>query len=78
MPKYNPRYVAYARAYRLSPESMMIYDEKNYPGVCMTGFILWIIKKWAEYKKIHNINGFEPAEYSRPNAQKEFDIMIGA
>lgn len=38
----NPRYVAYAEAHGKTPEAMLEFDRKAWPGGCMTGFIRWI------------------------------------
>jgi len=47
----NPRYVAYATAHGKSPAEMMAADDIEWPGGCMTGFILWMSeRKQAFYK----------------------------
>jgi hypothetical protein len=37
----NPRYLAYCQAHNKTPERMIAFDEKHWPGGKMTGFILW-------------------------------------
>jgi hypothetical protein len=44
------RYVAYCLAHgATSPEEMLARDTEQYPGGCMTGYILWISWKWREW-----------------------------
>lgn len=50
---YNPRYVAYAHANGRTPDDMLTYDYEQYPGGCMTGFILWISSRSTEFWKEH-------------------------
>lgn len=45
--KWNPRFVAYAKAHGKTPSGMLKHDEEAWPGGIMCGFVLWI----AEMKK---------------------------
>jgi len=48
----NPRYLAYAKAHgTLDPEAVLARDRERYPGGCMTGFIVWLGYRWAEWLK---------------------------
>ena len=49
----NPRYVEYARAHKRTPEKMMAYDRRRFPGGLMTGFVLWNGARWLEWKALH-------------------------
>ena len=53
LPKWNPHFVAYAKKHGRTPEAQMEHDQKEFPGGCMCGFILWI----ADMKrKFYTIN----------------------
>lgn len=41
IPKWNPRYVQYARVHGHTPEQQLKIDDEVYPGGKMFGFILW-------------------------------------
>jgi len=49
----NPRYVAYARAHRRTPDAQLEHDRKEFPGGCMTGFQLWIAEQRREFYAAH-------------------------
>jgi len=49
---FNPRYVLYAASQQRTPEMQIRHDEQRWPGGCMTGFILWMNERKAEFKKI--------------------------
>lgn len=51
---YQSRYIAYARAHGRTPEAQDAHDDEAWPGGCMTGFILWIGDRWAEWKTAVN------------------------
>lgn len=38
----NPLYVAYAKSHGMSADEMLACDREQYPGGCMTGFILFV------------------------------------
>ena len=46
----NPKYLAYCKAHgEPDPEAMLERDRVEWPGGCMTGFILWIGEKAREF-----------------------------
>lgn len=49
--KWNPRYVAYAKAHGQKPADMLKHDEEAWPGGKMCGFILWIREKIFAFVK---------------------------
>ena len=50
---WNPRYLAYCRAHgHPDPDDMLAADDERWPGGVMTGFILWIAERWAEWSPI--------------------------
>lgn len=53
VPTYQPRYLAYCQAHGMTPEAMDAHDEERFPGGCMTGYILWIGDRWAEWAKVN-------------------------
>lgn len=54
--RYQPRFIAYARANGMTPEAMEAAIPNN------TGFILWIQQQWREFMaeggQPHDQNGF--------------------
>lgn len=54
--RWNPRYVAYARHHRRTPECMLRWDKERFPGACMMGFILWINRKWHEWYEVNGLS----------------------
>ncbi len=59
--KWNPAFVAYANSRNLTPEQVLIKDEKKYPGGKMTGFILFMDRQGCIFDKEQ---GYEP-EYEQ-------------
>lgn len=49
--RWNPRYVAYAKAHGRTPEEMGAHDEAARPTACMLEFILWNDARIAEWCK---------------------------
>jgi GTP-dependent phosphoenolpyruvate carboxykinase len=47
----NPRYIAYAKAHGKTPDAMLAHDKKEWPGGCMTGFILWMREQKGAFRK---------------------------
>lgn len=45
----NPRYVEYCRAHGKTPDEMLAFDTKRWPGGKMCGFILWNMDKVQEF-----------------------------
>jgi len=51
MKDWNPRYVAYAECHGRAPADMLKYDRERWPGGCMCGFILWMMKMKVAFKE---------------------------
>jgi len=49
--KFNPRYVAYAKAHGRSPQAMLEHDDIQWPGGIMCGFILWVHEMKKKFLK---------------------------
>lgn len=49
----NPRYVAYALAHGRDPDTQLAHDDQAWLGGCMTGYILWINDRWAEWNTLN-------------------------
>lgn len=43
--EYSQYYIEYAKSNNQSPDDMMALDEKRWPGGCMTGYILFRMRK---------------------------------
>lgn len=52
---WNPYYVAYALAHGRAPRAMLDADVLDWPGGKMCGFILWMSTRWAQWRKLHDI-----------------------
>ncbi len=54
---YTTRFLAYARARGLSPETVMVLeaDEERWRGYRMAGFLCWITDRWRAYDEEHGI-----------------------
>lgn len=61
-PRWNPRYVAYARANGRTPDEQKALE----PGNC--GFICWINERWAAYRAEHGLELRAPADHERFDA----------
>jgi hypothetical protein len=46
---WNPRYVSYAKSFGNTPAAQLAQDRTVYPGGIMTGFTLWIQRRWTEW-----------------------------
>jgi hypothetical protein len=51
--KYQPRFVAYAKAHGRTPNAQIKHDTGKYPGGKMCGFILWISEQRQKFKRQH-------------------------
>lgn len=48
---WQPRYVAYAKSMKMTPEEASVHDDNRWPGGCMTGFILWMHEQSGAFAK---------------------------
>jgi hypothetical protein len=48
-PDWNPTFVIYAREHMRTPVEQAAQDKVDWPGGCMTGFILWVAQKKREF-----------------------------
>jgi len=60
----NPRYLAYCLAHARTPDEMREADSEDWPGGKMTGFILWMSRRWSQWAKLRGYN-VEPASVHR-------------
>lgn len=75
MNEWNPRYVAYAEAAGRSPEAQIDWDRERWPGGYVTGFVLWIRKRWAEFNTEKGL----PVDYpSSIYSQQEFNEWLSS
>lgn len=51
---WNPRYAAYARAHGRAPEDMLTHDRSAWPGGPMCGFILWMSRRWRDWRSLRS------------------------
>jgi hypothetical protein len=59
--KWNPRYVAYARAHGDDPETRLAKDRDEWPGGCMVGFSFWIHDRWRDFARHLGIDCKQPS-----------------
>jgi hypothetical protein len=72
--KWNPRYVAYAVSQCRGPQEQIDYDFADEPNRCrMAGFMVWMSKRIAEFKKLYPDNIPELAVQQHP---EEFDNYL--
>jgi hypothetical protein len=50
---WNPRFVAYAAASGIGPQEALDRDRVQFPGGCMTGFVLLMSGRWQEWDRNH-------------------------
>ena len=50
---YQPRYVAYAKAHKMTPDQMKERDREKYPEGSMCGYIAWIREKTRAFREIN-------------------------
>jgi hypothetical protein len=75
--KWNPRYVIYAEAHGNSPEKQSELDESEWPGGCMTGFILWMSPRIQDFNKSHEAQGYLPGTAVQC-LPEEFDAFLAS
>jgi hypothetical protein len=80
---WNPRYVAYATAQgrkagedKREPFTQAALDRLEYPGGCMTGFILWIDAAWQAFAAIHNEKSARDLQANQAHSQRLFDEWL--
>jgi len=79
MMAWNPRYVAYATAHGKTPGEMLSADEAEFPGGRMTGFVLWMRRKWAEWGRAPGHGDrFPGSRVARQEAHDDFDRWLSA
>lgn len=72
--RWNPRYLAYAKAYgETDPETMMERDRARYPGGHMCGFMLWMSARWSEWRELKGYDMYRPLG---PADHAEFDTWL--
>lgn len=49
MIEWNLRYVAYATLHGRTPETMLLYDKRMWPGGSMCGYVTWIQERWTKW-----------------------------
>lgn len=49
---HQPRYLAYCRSQGNAPDRQLEVDREAWPGGVMCGYMLWIRKRWCEWKKL--------------------------
>lgn len=49
MERWNPRYVAYARAHGNTPVYQSALDRERFPGGRMAGYLVWLGKQYRAY-----------------------------
>lgn len=73
LPRWNPRYVAYARAHGRTPEDQLAHDKREYPGGWMGGFMVWMNQRWAEWRATP-----EPRDLPLAEHQAAFDAWLNS
>jgi hypothetical protein len=51
--EYNERYLLYCKSNNLSFDEQLEKDKKEYPGGCMTGYIIFIGKMYGKFFQNH-------------------------
>lgn len=70
---WNPRYLNYARAHGRAPRAMIDADRARYPGAPMHGFLIWVDRRWREFRWAHGIG---PRDILDGHDHKRFDRWL--
>ena len=68
MSDYNPRFTAYAKANGKTELEMMEHDTEKYPGGKMTGFIIWMDARWAQFNTETGSDNFTQDKHEKFDA----------
>lgn len=50
MTDFQPRYICYARSHGRDPETQLACDRLSFPGGLLTGYSVWISRRWREWE----------------------------
>lgn len=70
--KWNPYFLAYARAAGREPDAQLEHDKARYPGGCMAGFIVWIAAAKRRFAHAHPDCILPNGDYRRLNNTEAF------
>lgn len=70
---WNARYETYARAHGRDPDAQLAADRERWPGGWMTGYLVWLHARWAEYQVISGCNCAAPSRHG-----DDFDAWLWA
>lgn len=73
---FNPRYTLYAKAFGNDPDQQLDVDKRNWPGGCMTGFIIFIGRAWRVFAHLHRCNHMADIHLLIPDVDRQFDIWL--
>jgi len=51
--KFQPYFIAYAKAHGRTPEQQLEADGRRWPGGIMCGFICWIAERKNQFRELH-------------------------
>lgn len=71
--RFYPRYLAYCAVNGKTPDEMLRYDDKRWPGGRMAGYILWIGERWQEWRAE---KGYGPRYILSDTDHAEFDTWL--
>ena len=74
-PKWNPRYVLWAKKHGLTPEKMIEKDHKDWPGGCMVGFSLWIVERVNALCRFHDVHPYDMRAVAMKLGQDQHKIL---
>ena len=69
--EYTRRYQSYCRAHGHTPKQQRAQDDSDWPGGCMTGFIIWSTGEVADWKTELGLTG----KNARPLLQCEVEAL---